>query len=164
MRTKKDHKNLFSELEEWSHLKNAFSINEFLKEKGIDLSDFEMIANSNEKFMQIWGIAEERAWENVKNALFTKSLPRSKIAEYIKELDIFEGENPEEVMQSLENGQAKFELYLMAIGDTDSLKKYGRIGLKMDDSEALMKCCLDRGMISQKDYDEIMAIDDIEDV
>lgn len=159
----KSDKALFADLEAWSRQKNAFSINDFLKQKGISINELERIANNSDKFMQIWEKAESKALDNVLNALFTKSLPRLKIAEYIKDLDIFEGENPEEVMQNLEKGQAKLEQYLMAIGDTDSLKKYGRIGLKMDDSEALFRCCLERGMISQKDYEEIMAIDDDED-
>ncbi|MBS0272679.1 MAG: hypothetical protein JSR85_08565 [Proteobacteria bacterium] len=71
-----------------------------------------------------------------------------------------EGEDPEEVIQNLEDGQFKLELYLTAIGDTDSLKKYGRIGLKMNDTEALMRCSLERGLITKETYEQIMAIPD----
>lgn len=157
-------KALFDDLESWGRTKSAFSINEFLKQKGIQINEFEIIAKSSKKFMNIWESAESQAWDNILNALFTRSLSRHKIAEYIRELDLFEGENPEEVMQSLEEGQLKLELYLKDIGDTDALKEHGRIGLKMNDTEALMRCSLERGMITQNEYDEIMANpDDDED-
>ena len=90
MKPKQEHKELFSELEQWSQKKDSFSIDDFLKEKKVAFSDFEQIANSSKNFMKIWGIAENRAWENLKDALFKKSLPRSRIAEYIKESDTFQ--------------------------------------------------------------------------
>lgn len=71
-------KALFDELEIWSRQKDAFSINDFLKQKSIQINEFENIANSSKKFMKAWGQAESQAWENVINSLFTKSLPRSK--------------------------------------------------------------------------------------
>ncbi len=157
MKTKQDHKKLFQDLELWSQQKNAFSVNDFLKEKGIGISDFELIANSNKKFMKIWGASESKAWENVKNALFTKSLPRSKIAEYIKESDVFQEDDPEEVMQSLEKTQAQFELHLTAIGDTEALRKYGRLP-KMNQTEALMKCSFERGVITKEQYADYLQI------
>lgn len=159
---RKSDKALFADLEAWSRQKNAFSINDFLNQKGISINELENIADSSNKFMKMWGKAESRAWENVLNALFTKSLPRSKIAEYIKESDICINRDPEEVMRELESTQVGFELYLTAIGDTESLRKYGRIGCKVNQIEALMQCSLKLGMISQKDYEEIMAIDDDE--
>lgn len=88
--------------------------------------------------MKIWGSADSQAWANLQDALFKKSLPRSKIAEYIKESDLFQDRGPEEVMRSLEKTQFKLELYLTAIGDTESLRKYGRLA-KMNDTEALMR-------------------------
>lgn len=163
MKPKYAHVALFAELKQWGQQQNSFSVIDFLKQKGISLDEFELIANNN-KFMEIWGAAESQAWDNLLNALFTKSLPRSRIAEYIGASDVFKGEDPEEVIQSLEDGQFKLELYLTAIGDTDALKQYGRIGLKMSDTEALMRCSLERGMITQKEYEEIMGIpDDDED-
>lgn len=158
------HKQLFSNLEAWSRQSCAFSLNDFLAENGVSFDEFEQIANNNKQFMKVWTTAESRAWNNVLNALFTKSLPRSRIAEYIGASDVFKGEDPEEVMQSLEDGQFKLELYLTAIGDTDSLKICGRIGLKISNTEALMRCSLERGMITQKEYEEIMTISDDEDV
>jgi hypothetical protein len=154
---------LFQELELWSQQKDAFSVDDFLKEKGVAFSDFDLIANSNSKFMEIWGIADDIAWENLTNALFTKSLSRSRIAEYIKQCEAFQDRDPEEVMQSMVKGQERFELYLTAIGDTESLKKYGRIGCKDNQIEALMKCSLERGMITQEVYDEMMSIKDEDD-
>ena len=152
-------KKLFQELETWSRKKNSFSVNDFLKEKEISQNEFEQIANGSKKFMKIWGRAESQAWENVLDALFTKSLPRSRIAEYIKESDAFEGEDPEDVMQSLESMQLKLELHLTALGDTKSLRKYGRIGIgKMNDFDALMLCSLQRGMITEDQYREFVAI------
>ena len=124
----KNNKALFDELEIWSRQKNAFSINDFLKQKSIQINEFENMANSSKKFMKMWGKAESQAWENVLNALFTKSLSRSQIAKYIKESDIAKTEIPEEVMRELERTQAMLELHLTAIGDTESLRKYGRIG------------------------------------
>lgn len=157
-------KALFDDLETWSRTKSAFSINEFLKQKGIQINEFESIANSSKKFMKIWGQAESQAWENLINALFTKSLPRAKIAEYIKESNICQNRDPEEVMRELEGAQIKLELHLTAIGDTESLRKYGRIGCTTNQTEALMLCSLERGMITQKEYEEIMATpDDDED-
>jgi len=66
-------------------------------------------------------------------------------------------------MRELEGAQIKLELHLTAIGDTESLRKYGRIGCTTNQTEALMLCSLERGMITQKEYEEIMAIDDDED-
>lgn len=159
----KNNKALFDELEIWSRQKNAFSINDFLKQKNIQINEFGNIANSSKKFMKMWGKAESQAWENVLNALFTKSLSRSKIAQYIKESDICQNRDPEELMRELERTQARLELHLTAIGDTESLRKYGRIGCTTNQVEALMLCSLERGMISQKDYEEVMAVDDDED-
>jgi hypothetical protein len=160
---RKSDKILFDELETWSRHKNALSINDFLKPKGIQINEFENLANSSKKFMKIWGQAESQAWENLINALFTKSLSRAKIAEYIKESNICQNRDPEEVMRELEGAQIKLELHLTAIGDTESLRKYGRIGCTTNQTEALMLCSLERGMITQKEYEEIMAIDDDED-
>jgi hypothetical protein len=159
----KNNRVLFDELEIWSREKNVFSINDFLKQKGIQINEFENIANSSKKFMKIWGKAESQAWENVLNALFKKSLSRSKIAEYIKESDVCQNRDPEEVMRELESTQARLELHLTAIGDTESLRKYGRISCKLNEMEALMRCSLERGMITQKDYEEVMAVEDDED-
>lgn len=111
----KSNRALFDELEVWSRMKNSFSVSDFLKEKEISLDEFEQIANSNKKFMKIWSIAESKAWDNVKNSIFSKSLPRSKIVDYIKELDIFQGREAEEVMRGLKEGQEKLEMYLMAL-------------------------------------------------
>ena len=142
MTSKKD-RELFDELEAWSRKKSSLSINDFLREKEISLSTLERIASSNKKCMSIWGTAEYRVWENVKYALFTKSLPRSKIAQCIKESDTFQDKDPEEVMQSLENVKARLDLYLLAI---------------RGDFNALMKCSLEQGMITQEQYEEAMAI------
>jgi Zn-dependent oligopeptidase len=154
---RKSDKILFDELETWSRHKNALSINDFLKPKGIQINEFENLANSSKKFMKIWGQAESQAWENLINALFTKSLSRAKIAEYIKESNICQNRDPEEVMRELEGAQIKLELHLTAIGDTESLRKYGRIGCTTNQTEALMLCSLERGMITQKEYEEIMC-------
>lgn len=158
MQSRADHEELFQELDQWSQRKDAFSVNDFLKEKGVSLDELEQVANSREQFMEIWGRAESRAWENLQDALYTKSLPRSRIAEYIKESDTFQDRDPEEVMRSLEKTQMKLELYLTAIGDTESLRKYGRLGIKIDDADALMLCGLERGMITEEQYREYMAI------
>jgi hypothetical protein len=158
MKTKQEHKKLFQHLEQWGQKKNSYSIDDFLKEKGIAISDFEPIANSSKKFMDIWGAAESQAWENLQDALFKKSLPRSRIAEYIRECDVFQDQDPEEVMQSLEETQAKLELYLTAIGDTESLRKYGRLA-KMNETEALMKCLLERGSITEEQYADYLQIE-----
>jgi hypothetical protein len=45
-----------------------------------------------------------------------------------------------------------------AIGDTESLRKYGRIGNKIDDVDALMLYSLQRGMITEEQYREFVAI------
>lgn len=152
------HTTLFAELKEWGNQKNSFSVNDFLRERGISINELELIADTNAKFMKIWGIAESNAWENVTDALFTKSLPRSKIAAYIQESDTFQGEDSEEIMRDMENAQAKLELYLTAIGDTESLRKYGRLA-KMDDTEALMTCSLARGVITKEQYLDYLQID-----
>ena len=52
----------------------------------------------------------------------------------------------------------KLELHLTAIGDTESLRKYGRLGIKIDDADALMLCRLERGTITEEQYREFMAI------
>ena len=158
MKAKAEHEELFQELDQWSQGKNALSMNDFLKEKGVSLDEFEQIANSGKKFMKIWGRAESQAWENALDALYKKTLPRSRIADYIKESDAFVGEDPENVMQSLEKTQMKLELHLTAIGDTESLRKYGRLGIKIDDADALMLCRLERGTITEEQYREFMAI------
>jgi hypothetical protein len=81
-----------------------------------------------------------------------KLLPRSRIAEYIKECEAFQDEDQEEVMKNLESGQLRLELFLMALGDTSSLRKYGWIykNNPINSTEALMKCCVMRGMMTQK--------------
>ncbi len=158
MKATQEHKRLFQELEQWSLRKNSFSVNDFLKEKKISLNEFEQIANGSKKFMKIWGRAESRAWENLQDALYAKSLPRSRIAEYIREHDVFQDRDPEEVMRSLEETQLKLELHLTALGDTESLKKYGRIGIgKMNDFDALMLWSLERGMITEEQYRDFVA-------
>ncbi len=101
--------------------------------------------------MKIWEAAESQAWKNLTDALFKKSLPRSRIAEYIKQSADFQENDPEEIMQNLESGQAKLELYLTAIGDTESLRKYGRLP-KMNEMEALMKYSLERRLITEEQY------------
>lgn len=73
MKNKKDHKHLFQELEQWSQRKDVFSVDDFLKEKGVAYSDFELFANSSKKLMKIWGAAEGRVWENLKDALFKRA-------------------------------------------------------------------------------------------
>lgn len=147
MANQKD-KRLFNELEAWSRKKDAYSINDFLREWKVSFEEFECIANRNNNFMKIWRLAEAQAWKNVQHALFTKSLPRSKIAQYIKENEEFQKSDPEEVMRNLESGQEKLELYEKAMrGDID----------------ALMKCSLIRGMITQEAYEELIAIADQED-
>ncbi len=153
-----EQKKIFPELEKWSRKKDSYSIDDFLKEKGVAFSDFELIANSSEKLMKIWGVAESQAWENLKDALFKNSLPRSRIAEYIKQSEVFQGQDPEEIMRSLEKTQAKLELYLTAIGDTESLRKYGRLA-NMNETEALMKCCLERGVITEEQYLDYLQIE-----
>ncbi|MGK5594255.1 MAG: hypothetical protein ACSNEK_02730 [Parachlamydiaceae bacterium] len=157
-------KALFDDLKACGRTKSAFSVNEFLKKKGIQINEFENIANSSKKFMKIWGQVESQTWDNLINALFTKSLPRAKIAKYIKESDICQNRDPEDVMRELEGAQIKLELHLTAMGDTESLRKYGRIGCTTNQTEALMLCSLERGMITKKEYEEIMAThDDDED-
>lgn len=151
------HKTLFAELKAWGHQKNSYSVNDFLRERGISINALESIADTDAKFMKIWGLAESNAWENVTDALFTKSLPRSRIAAYIKEDDTFKGEDPEEIMRDLESAQAKLEIYLTAMGDTESLRKYGRLA-KMNDTESLMKCSLMSGAITQEEYQEFIEI------
>lgn len=160
MKSEKEHEQLFKELEQWNQGKDAFSVDDFLKEKGIAFIDFDLIANSSSKFMEIWGIAEDIAWKNLTNALFTKSLPRSRIAQYIQQDEAFQGEDPEEVMQNIERGQIRLELHLTALGDTEALRKYGRISCTENQIGALMKCSLERGMITQETYEEIMSIED----
>lgn len=152
------HTILFAELKKWTKQKNSFSVNDFLKERSIDPSDFEQIANNSKSFMKICREAEANAWENVKDALYTKSLPRAKIAEYIKEDDTFQGEDPEEIMRDMESAQSKLETYLTALGDTKSLRKYGRLA-KINDMEALMKCSLERGVITEKQYLDFLQIE-----
>ena len=147
--TSKSLKDLFLELEEWSHRKDAYSLKDFLKEKGVSFDDFERMANSSKKFMKIWGNAESQAWENVKNALFKKSLPRSKIAEYIKESEGFQNQDPEKVMQCLESGQARLKLYETAVSDTGS----------NENVHALMKCSLDFGVITKEQYKDFLRIE-----
>ena len=61
-------------------------------------------------------------------------------------------------MRDIETGQAKLELYLTAIGDTESLKKYGRLA-KMNETEALMKCSLERGLITEEQYLDFLQIE-----
>jgi hypothetical protein len=157
MQTKKDYKKLFSELEKWSKQKDSYSIDDFLKERRIPFSDFELITNRSKKFMKIWDAAESQAWENLKDALFKKSLSRSRIAEYIIQSEAFQGDDPEEIMRNIETGQARFELYLTAIGDTQSLGKYGRLA-KLNDIEALMKCSLERRLITEDQYLHFLRI------
>ncbi len=160
MKSKREHEQLFKELEQWSQRKDAFSVDDFLKEKGVPFSDFDLLANSNDKFMKIWCKADDIAWENIQTALFTKSLPRSRIAQYIQQDETFQGEDHEEVMRNLENGQIRLDLYLTALGDTEGLRKYGRIGCKENQVEALFKCMLERDMITQETYEETMSIKD----
>lgn len=104
-------------------------------------------------------VAEDRAWENLKDALFKKSLPRSRIAEYIKQSEDFQGDDPEEVMQDIETGQVQFELHLTAIGDTESLRKYGQIGCNANQIEALMLRSLERSMITKQQYLNFLQIE-----
>jgi hypothetical protein len=78
MKNKQEYKKLFQELELWSQRKDSFLVGDFLKEKGIANSDFEMIAKRSDKFMEIWFKAKCRVWENIKKALSTNSLPESR--------------------------------------------------------------------------------------
>ena len=52
---------------------------------------------------------------------------------------------PEDVRQSLESCRAKLELYEKAMAG---------------DIEALMKCSLERGMITKSIYEEVLAVKD----
>lgn len=155
---KKSRKRLFDDLEAWAKRKNSFSINDFLKEKNLSFNEFENLANGKKKFMQIWEEAESQTWENIKNAIFTKSLHKSKIAQYIAEQDAFRDRDPEEVVCELERGQKKLELHLTAIGDIESLRKYGRTNYTINQIDALILCSLERGLIIKKDYEAILAI------
>lgn len=98
--------------------------------------------------MKIWGEAESQSWENVKNALFNKSQPKSKIAKYIAEREVFQDSDPEEVIQSLESCKAKIDLYQKAMNGNFA---------------AIMQCSLERGMITQDQYEEAMAITNEDD-
>lgn len=145
---KQSDKRLFDDLEAWSRRKDSFSINDFLRENKLSFNDFERLANSNRKFMKIWGEAESQSWENVKNALFNKSQPKSKITKYIEEREVFQDSDPEEVIQSLERCKAKIDLYQKAMNG---------------DFAAIMQCSLERGMITQDQYEEAMAIPNEDD-
>ena len=149
MRPKQEHKKLFEELEQWSHRKDSFSVDDFLKEKGISFSDFDLISNGSKKFRDIWGEAEYQTWENLKEALYTKSLPRSRIAEYIKQSEVFQDEDPEEVMHDLERGKAKLDMYLCAINGGDAGK--------------IMKFAFECGEVTKELYDEFLEIGGEED-
>lgn len=95
-------KELFAELKAWSRRDDAFSLNDFLKEREITFDEFELIANSGKKFREIWAIAESRAWENLKEALFKKKIPRSRIAEFIREqFNAFQGQIPKMLCEIL---------------------------------------------------------------
>lgn len=148
MKTKSDHKKLFFELEKWSNRKDAYSINEFLKVWEMAFSNFESIANNNPKFMKIWGIVESRVWENIKEALYTKSLPRSQIGEYIREGGLCGYDDPESYMKSLEETKTKMDLWDCVMNDnTDK------------DTQALFKVMLECRMMTQGEYNE--ALNDV---
>lgn len=136
-------KKLLHDLTKWSRWEYAFSLNEFLKDKGIAYADFELAANENPEFMEIWGIVESRIWENLLDALHKKKIPRSQIKKYISEEHAHLGDDPEEIMNSIESGREKTDLYEKAMsGDTD----------------ALLKCSLMMGMMSEETYNEIKKI------
>ena len=98
---KQSGKKLFEELEAWGRRKDSFSINDFLKEKKLSMDELKDLANNRKKFLEIWEDVESHIWANIKRALFTKRLPRIRIAQYIEEREAFQGRDPEEVIQSL---------------------------------------------------------------
>jgi len=149
MRPKQEHKKLFQELEQCSHRKDSFSVDDFLKEKGISFSDFDLISEGSKKFGKIWGEAEHQAWENLQEALHTKSLPRSQIAEYIKQSEVFQDEDPEEVMHNLESGKARVDMYECALNG-------GNAG-------EIMRRALTFGVVTQEQYNEFLEIGGEED-
>lgn len=63
-------------------------------------------------------------------------------------------------MRNIETAQARLELYLTAIGDTQSLRKYGRLA-KMNETLALMKCSLERGVITEEQYLDFLQIEEV---
>ena len=107
------------------------------------MDDFENLANSRKTFLKVLDTAEAQIWENLKHALFAKSLPRSKIAQYIEEKEVFKDRDSEEVMQSLESCKEKVDLFRKALAG---------------DFVSSMKCSLLAGMITQEQYKEAMAI------
>jgi hypothetical protein len=135
---------LFAELDAWSHRKDIYSVNDFLKEKDVAYADFELMADGCEKSMQIWEVAASRAWDNLCEALHTQSLPRDKIAEYIRESDL-EGD-PEEIMHTLEAGKAQLKLYEMALHVDDS------------DVTELIEASVMRGVITEGQYTKFLDI------
>lgn len=137
---------LFSDLKAKSQKNSFFSIHEFLEDRSISFEEFERIANSRKKFMRIWGNAESQAWENLQESLFTKSVPRKEIEKYIRKEDIFQGEDPEEIMRGLERAQLTLELHLTAIGDKKALKKYGKLSNNIDYEEVLIQSSILRGL------------------
>ena len=60
-------------------------------------------------------------------------------------------------MRNIERAQAKLELYLTAIGDTESLKKYGRLA-KMNEAEALPKLLFEMGLMTEEHYADYLQI------
>lgn len=141
MKVTPEHKKLFNELKEWSCRKDVFSVNEFLKERGVSLFDFELIANGNKNFMKIWDIAEDKSWGNLREALYSKSISRSQIANYIKERDVFKDEDPEEIMQRIENVLERVKLHESAMnGDVDDM----------------VKCSFVFNMITEEQYNDFL--------
>lgn len=121
---KQSSKKLFEELEAWSRRKDSFSINDFLKDRKLPMKELKSLANSRKKFIEILGEVESNIWENIKNAIFTKNLPRTKIAQYIEEREAFQGKDPEEVIQNLESIKEKVGLFRKAFsGDFVSSMK-----------------------------------------
>jgi hypothetical protein len=81
MKAKQEHKKLFQELELWSHRKDAFSIIDFLKEKGITPSYFDLITNSSKKLMKIWGDSRKYGLGKRERGVVLKKPPKESNSE-----------------------------------------------------------------------------------
>lgn len=107
------------------------------------MDELKDLANNKKKFLEIWEDVESHIWANIKRALFTKSLPRIRIAQYIGEREAFLGRDSEEVIQSLESLKERVDLFRKAFSG---------------DFVSLLKCSLLCGIITQEQYEESMAI------
>jgi hypothetical protein len=95
--------------------------------------------------MKMWGVAEGNTWENIKEALYSKSLPRSQIGEYLIERGLLGHDDPESLMRILESTKQRIDIYERALSG---------------DTMALLKLSLNEGKITQKEYDESAEMDD----